>query len=66
MQTNKIEFYRLQAEAGLTNKQAAELFDVTKRSIEKWRVEKPPAPKAVIMCLQSIVSGEAVGEEMEK
>ena len=57
---NKIEFYRLQAEAGLSNKQAAELFEVNVRQIERWRVEKPQAPKAVIMCLKSINSGSQV------
>jgi hypothetical protein len=60
MQTNKIEFYRLQAEAGLSNRQAAGLFNVTIRSIEKWRIESPSAPKAVMMCLESIVSGNPV------
>lgn len=56
----KTEFYRLQAEAGLTNKEAAKAFSVTIRSIEKWRIEKPAAPKAIIMCLESAISGKAV------
>jgi DNA-binding transcriptional regulator YiaG len=63
MQINKIEFYRLQAEAGLSNGQAARLFNVTKRSIEKWRIESPSAPKAVIMCLESIVSNRPVSRD---
>ncbi len=58
--TNKTKFYSLQKQAGFTNKQAAECFDVSIRSIEKWRVENPKAPKAVIMCLESIVNKEPV------
>ena len=57
---NQIEFYRLQAEAGLSNRKAAELFDVNVRQVERWRVEKPPAPKAVIMCLESAVNRKPV------
>ena len=57
---NKIEFYRLQKEAGLTNSEAARLLGVTIRAITKWRIEKPAAPKAVIMVLESIVSNKPV------
>lgn len=45
-------FKDIQKESGLSNKEAAELFAVSKRCIEKWRVDKPSAPKAVIMCLE--------------
>jgi len=57
---DKIKFWELQKEASLTNKQCAKLFNVSKRSIEKWRVDNPPAPKAVILCLESIVSNKPV------
>lgn len=59
---NKIKFWQLQKEAALTNKQAAELFDVSKRCIEKWRIDKPEAPKAVVMCLQSIINETPVSK----
>lgn len=56
----KIEYYQLQLEAGLSNREASSLFDVSIRSIEKWRVEKPKAPKAVILCLKSMVKNKPV------
>lgn len=57
---NKIEFYRLQAEAGLSNKEASKLLGVNIRQIVRWRVENPIAPKAVILCLESIVNNKPV------
>jgi type II secretory pathway component PulK len=46
------QFYQLQLEAGLSNRQCAEWLKVTVRSIEKWRVEKPKAPEAAIIALK--------------
>lgn len=57
---DKNEFWRLQKAANLTNKQCAELLGVTKRSIEKWRVSNPDAPKAAILVLKSIVENKPV------
>ena len=57
---NTVEFWRLQKCATLTNKQAAEFFGTNIRTIERWRVDKPVAPKAVIMCLESLLSGNAI------
>lgn len=51
MVTNQ-NFKDAQEKSGLSNKEAAELFAVSKRCIEKWRVDNPSAPKAVIMCLE--------------
>ena len=52
---NKVEFYRLQAEAGLSNRQASELFEVRIRQIVRWRVEEPKAPRAVILVLENMI-----------
>ncbi len=57
---NKTKFHQLQKAAGLSNVQAAEFFEVTTRNIVRWRIENPKAPKAVIMCLESIVSKKPV------
>ena len=54
------EFKILQSNAGLSNRQSAKLFGVGTRQIERWRAEKPLAPKAVIMCLISITTGNPV------
>ena len=53
---NKIKFWQLQKTANLTNKECAEYLDVTKRSIERWRIDKPSAPKAVILALEAYIN----------
>ena len=52
---NRIKFFQLQKDAGLSNKECAEYLDVTKRSIERWRIDKPSAPKMAILSLQYFV-----------
>lgn len=52
---NKIKFWELQKEASLTNNECAEYLEVTKRSIERWRIDKPSAPKAVILALEALI-----------
>lgn len=47
-----MKFKQLQEQLNLSKQQCADLFAVSSRCIEKWRVENPPAPKAVIMCLK--------------
>jgi DNA-binding transcriptional regulator YiaG len=50
-----IKFYELQKKAKLSNKDCAEYLEVTIRSIERWRIERPPAPKAVILAIQAYI-----------
>jgi hypothetical protein len=50
---NKIKFWQLQKESCLSNNECAEYLDVTKRSIERWRIDNPSAPKAVILAMQA-------------
>jgi hypothetical protein len=52
---NKLKFWELQKEAFLSNNECAEYLDVTKRSIERWRIDKPSAPKAVMIAMQSYI-----------
>ena len=52
---DKIKFWQLQKEAALSNTECAEYLDVSKRSIERWRIDKPPAPKAVILALEALI-----------
>ena len=52
---NKIKFWELQKEASLSNNECAEYLDVTKRSIERWRIDKPSAPKAVMIAMQAYI-----------
>lgn len=56
----KNEFWRLQKAADLSNKECASLLGVTVRSIEKWRVSKPEAPKAAILVLKSVSENKPV------
>ena len=58
---NEIEYFRLQVKLGWTNAEAALFFDVNVTTVRRWRNDKLPAPKAVIMCLKSIITGEPVG-----
>ena len=57
-QEKKIKFWQLQKDASLTNKECAEYLDVTKRSIERWRIDKPPAPRAAILALEAYVKSK--------
>jgi DNA-binding transcriptional regulator YiaG len=50
---DKIKFWQLQKEASLSNNECAEYLDVTKRSIERWRIDNPPAPRAAILAMQA-------------
>ena len=54
--SDKIEFWRLQKEASLTNSQCAEYLGTDIRTIGRWRVENPKAPKAVILALEYHIS----------
>ena len=55
IQENKIKFWQLQKDAALSNTECADYLDVSKRSIERWRIDKPPAPKAVILALEALI-----------
>lgn len=57
---NEILYFRLQIKAELSNKQASMLFEVNVTTIRRWRSNRIPAPKAVILCLESMISGEPV------
>ena len=46
------KFWQLQKAANLSNKECAEWFKVTTRSIVKWRKGDPEAPHAVMLALQ--------------
>ncbi|CAM0042416.1 hypothetical protein VPHK435_0033 [Vibrio phage K435] len=55
------EFWQLQRDANLSNKECAEWLKVTTRSIVKWRKSKPESPHAVIIALQyRIKHGEII------
>ena len=53
----KIEFWRLQKEAALSNQECADYLEVTKRSIERWRSGQQKAPHAVILAIQALNNG---------
>lgn len=53
---NEIEFWRLQKAANLTNKECAEYLDTNIRTVGRWRVDKPKAPKAVILAMEFYIS----------
>jgi len=52
---NEIEYYKLQLKLGWTNTQASVFFDVNVTTVRRWRNNKIPAPKAVILCLNSLI-----------
>lgn len=58
---NEIEYYKLQLKLGWSNAQAAEFFDVNITTIRRWRSAKIPTPKAVILCLKSVLTAKPVG-----
>lgn len=51
----ELTFKQLQEKAKLSNKECKDLFAVSIRCIEKWRVENPKAPKAVIISLRYLI-----------
>jgi len=53
---NEIEFWRLQKTANLSNKKCAEYLDVNTRTIVRWRVSNPKAPKVAIIALEAFIS----------
>lgn len=53
---NKIEFWRLQKDAKLTNQKCAEYLGVKTRTIGRWRVSNPEAPKVAIIALEAFIS----------
>ena len=57
---NKIKYYQLQLEAGLSNSEAANFLGVSPSSIRKWRSGQHEAPQAVIMCLLSKAQNKPV------
>lgn len=60
--TNKIEYWRLQKAANLTNSQAKELFNVNRSTINRWRNGEIIPPNSVILVLRSLVENKAIGE----
>ena len=54
------EFWRLQKEASLTNKQCAEYLEANIRTIGRWRVANPLAPKTVILAMQHYINLNSV------
>lgn len=52
---NEIEFWQLQKTAKFSNIEVAKYLDVGKRTIERWRAGKQPAPKAAILALQAYI-----------
>lgn len=57
---SNIKFWELQKEASLTNSQCAKYLDTDIRTIGRWRVDKPKAPKAVILALQYHIAQASV------
>lgn len=55
-----IKFWQLQKEAGLTNKECAEYLETNIRTIGRWRIDKPSAPKAVILALKAYITKQRV------
>ena len=53
---SKIEFWRLQKAANLSNKDCAEYLGVKTRTIGRWRISNPVAPKAAIIALETYIS----------
>jgi len=51
LNNNKIEFWELQKTSKLSNSECAEYLEVKIRTITRWRVSKPKAPKAVILAM---------------
>ena len=49
------KFKSVQEQTEMNNYDCAVYLGVTKRSIERWRIDKPPAPKAVILALQALI-----------
>jgi DNA-binding transcriptional regulator YiaG len=45
------EFWKLQKLTGLTNKECAEYLGTNIRTICRWRVNNPKAPKSVFIAL---------------
>ncbi len=58
---NNIKFWQLQKEADLTNKQCAEYLDTNIRTIGRWRIDTPSAPKAVILALEDLITKQKQG-----
>jgi len=66
LEINEVKFIQLQDSAGLrvglSNKPAADFLGVKVRTVERWRSGQIEAPKAVIMCLESIIQGKPVNK----
>jgi len=52
---NTIKFWQLQKQAELSNIGASEYLEVSKRTVERWRIDKPQAPKAVIIAMKTFI-----------
>ena len=63
---NKIKFWQLQKEADLTNKECAEYLETNIRTVGRWRIDKPSAPKAVILALEAYITKQRVNDESKK
>ena len=61
---NKIEYYQLQLEAGLSNSKAATFFKVSIATVKRWRNGKSSAPHAVIIGLKSLIQRKPVDKVM--
>ena len=53
-------FGRLQNAVNITNIELAELLNVNKRTITKWRTGEVEAPTTVILIMKSLASGEPI------
>ena len=53
---NETEYYKLQMKLGWTNIQASVFFEVNVTTIRRWRNGNIRTPKAVIVCLSSLIN----------
>lgn len=56
----KVNYVTLQKKSGLSNAEIASFFDVDETTARRWHTCRGPAPKAVIMCLESLISGDPI------
>lgn len=55
-----MKYFELQKAAGLSNVQAAKFLGVGISTVKRWRNGTNEAPRAVVLCLRSVVEGVAV------
>ncbi len=59
-ETKEIPYYKLQLQLGWSNAQAADFFQVNVTTVRRWRKDKISAPKAVLLCLRSLISKKPI------